>query len=88
MPAKVSELINKLKREMPELADNPLLDEIEMAAYEGAPEEGGEEAPADDAEGEPDYDAMLPPEDDESGADGADEPPSPAPKKKFSPFKK
>ncbi len=95
MASKVSDLINKLKREMPELENNPLLDEIEIAAHEtgdepdeGSPDEEDQdkkELGGPDDSGEMNYDDMLPPEED-TGSEPA--PPASAPKKKFPPYKK
>lgn len=92
MASKVSDLINKLKREIPELENNPLLDEIEMAAHEESPDDqtadqGQDEGSPDEVaqdQGEMNYDDMLGP--DQSAEDQT--PPAPAPKKKFSAFKK
>lgn len=89
MASKVSDLINKLKREVPELENNPLLDEIEMAAHEESPDdqasdEGMDEgAPEEEAQdqGELNYDDQFPAE----GEDATEEAPPPAPKKKFPP---
>ena len=48
MPAQVTKLIQKLKRAYPELSDEPMLDDIEAAAYdtseEDAPAQSGPEA--------------------------------------------
>jgi hypothetical protein len=92
VPAQVSKLIAKLKREMPELKDNPILDEIETAAY-GSDEEA---APADDAEAadaEPTDEDLFgdeeaPAEDDEALPELEEEEPAPAPKKPGKPSAK
>lgn len=47
MPANVSKLIAKLKRQYPELQDEPLVDELEMAAYGDEEDEPMDSAPLD-----------------------------------------
>lgn len=102
MPQAVSALIAKLKKQMPELKDNPLLDDIEAAAY--APEDGDVDA-SDEALGDeesPDMmagdeealadDAMAAESDEADMADDEaaleDEEPAPAPKAKKGPPRK
>lgn len=83
MPAQIKKLIDKLKRERPELADEPLLDDILDASYGEEPnaeadEMADAEMPAEHGEPESDM-AMMPEEgmDDESmpgyGMDEGDE---------------
>lgn len=53
MPKKISDLIAKLRSEMPELEDNETLDAIEVAAYDAAGDEpSGEAEPQSDEAGE------------------------------------
>ena len=89
MPAQVSKLINALKRNYPELKDEPMLDELESAAYadpEAAPADDGmvsddsdaQEAEPADADG---MDELMPALDDE----GEDLPPPPKRKRKGAP---
>jgi hypothetical protein len=63
MPKKISDLIAKLRSEMPELEDNAILDEIEVAAYDTAEGDEGE------AEGEPEPDESLSDEQDEASGE-------------------
>lgn len=86
--ASVQELIAKLKREVPELEHNPLLDEIEVAAVsssQGEPDEGSpDEEAKDQTEGESDVtNGDTGNYDDQSSL-----PPVPAMKKKMPPYKK
>lgn len=63
MAADISKLIAKLKREVPEVDGNPILDEIESAAGEGSDAEEAGESPEDEAaEGDDslDYDDHSP----------------------------